>query len=412
MKLYIALTTCLLPFYIRFGSIGDVRFSQEFLFIFAGCAFLLLVEPPLRTKKTIQAGQIGALLALGYVYLGVEDPYLLRSFSRSLLVAIGIAVAYRAAESFRESIHYKFLLNCFALSCTIQSCWVVLGKIGFDPYHWMMPSNFQVLSAVEHKWQLGKVLGNVSPGSLLHPNLSGAHIAILLPSLIRGKWIYVLPISFLALYILGASLAVGTAVLSLSLLFVIPLDKKYRAPLLLSLGFALFGAFIWGLFFGGYFSNNNRLDVWVESIQLFFSQSFLDILFGVGLGQYPELYNAAYKHDAVYYHAHNEYIEILYASGVIGLSLFCWLAYKLVRIPSSIYVKAIFCSILFNMAANFTLHIASLSSVAILSLAALLNTSKEQELWHFRLLNHKSNYWVGLRFRFMSLISTLLPKAK
>lgn len=116
-------------------------------------------------------------------------------------------------------------------------------------------------------------------------------------------------------------------------------------------------------------------------------RSPLALLFGYGLGSFPEVFQGFYRqYDVVtFLHAHNEYAELLIETGITGLAVFSllWMAPlrhavsllgRLEQREDKLLVIALACGLVFflvHMAVDFTAHVPLIMMTAALFSAAV-----------------------------------------
>ena len=77
-------------------------------------------------------------------------------------------------------------------------------------------------------------------------------------------------------------------------------------------------------------TGDQRIYIWKNALDMF----RLRPLTGVGIGQYPiyyKIYEGAPVKYRIFTHAHNIYLHILAELGLIGLCIFLWLIYKIIK---------------------------------------------------------------------------------
>lgn len=355
-----------MPFFMKFGSLGDIRFSQYFLLIALAVSTTIEANSPLNIRQPEKRKVLLALIILAVMcFISTFDIYKGFALSRTIGFSLGLII-------FFNLIRFKNLKTWHALVfiCLTQTAWIFLQYFGFNLYNLFAPSNMQLLSNVDQKWAISTT--NVISGSLGHPNLSAAMIAITVPSLFRlGFWRYV-PFAVVALLLTKSSFGIGTFVITMAFW------SFGSIGMLTTLAGAL-GVFIYGHFYGGFFSNNNRADVWLDSISLFFKQDLLSVIFGNGLGWFPSAFNSSFNYDSTYNHVHNEYLEVLFSFGFVGLFLLLFIVISFLRMNAPKYLKASFIAITFNCLANFPFHVGSLAATSILVAATIFIHRKESD---------------------------------
>lgn len=153
-------------------------------------------------------------------------------------------------------------------------------------------------------------------GTLEHHNFLGAFLAMIIPL----APIIILPILFMGL-ISSASLLSFVAAFG-GILYNIK-SLKYRV--FVTTGAALFIViFFWNKSRDSFYS---RFRIWGEALANFDS-SWFTMLFGNGLGSwYLQKFVDAKDPEQVFFQAHNEYLQLLYETGFIGILFLVWWIY-------------------------------------------------------------------------------------
>jgi O-antigen ligase len=117
----------------------------------------------------------------------------------------------------------------------------------------------------------------------------------------------------------------------------------------------------------GYFGDSGRFEVWEKALSMYGWES----LTGRGLGHFSDFFIRQFGlvHYNQFRHVHNEFLEVLFAFGLIGVACF---SYLLLQVKKS---TSLFCcclvSILANCFFNFYFHISVLALIGIITYVIL-----------------------------------------
>ena len=338
----------LLPFFIRFNSLNDVRISKSYALVAMAFVSAMCFGVELATEWTVIA--LGAIL---YVNVVTKDFYTGAALEQLVATMAGIFILYQLIslkKYLRPQAIYFWFRVCAVLCCVI----VFLHAYGFNPYN-------------------PDVIMPYPVGPLGQQTLTGALLAALLPSFFETrKTILFVPVVVAALYLLGSTMswvAAGSAVwLYLMIRF------RHYWPLVIVLSLAVVMV-ISKTADPEFLSPHGRLIAWNESLNLWLDGSFLRRAFGNGLGWYWNHSQATFMGEP-FRHAHSELLQALPEFGLFGV--FCLIG--LASIPFFLKIDAIAHAGLFalyiNSLANFTFHLAPLALVAIIYYALALTGGK------------------------------------
>lgn len=167
-------------------------------------------------------------------------------------------------------------------------------------------------------------------GTLGHPTVVAPFFAILFPFALYMRKKIALVLFSIALALTGSMVAIGATVISVLAYLFIKSRKSLTIALILAVLF-LGGLGIAGIIEPSNIRDSGRITQWKsivsEVVNPIEGNNFS--LVGLGLGSFPYFYKT--RHDTVFAQAHNEYIELMYCSGIIGLFLFLasiWQVFK------------------------------------------------------------------------------------
>jgi hypothetical protein len=253
------------------------------------------------------------------------------------------------SDKLKPNVIYLFL----RLMAAIESIFFILNDFGINPYnpHQTLYKMYPV-------------------GSLGQQTLSGALLAVAAPACLTKKsWPLLIPIAY-AMYLSGSAMTWCACVFGCSYVIFRPKLKT-----LVILGAALVSFSYLGLGAFQFFSPHGRFAVWRWCVHEYCSMwNLRDILFGRGLGW---LYNHlnVFMEDLKFTYAHNEFIELFWAVGLVGAFLFFLLVLPLrhIKPDKHLYVMlGILISVAANSVGNFTLHVSSIAQIAIMAYAFII----------------------------------------
>jgi hypothetical protein len=217
-------------------------------------------------------------------------------------------------------------------------------------------------------WQRMKYVYNA--GAFDNVNISASFLSIGLMAFIRGKWIYFAPIILWAMILSGG--VAGYFTVAAGLVFYLSRDKKWLPGLFIaSLALATVGVLVLP-YVHDVFATGARVEVWAWALrQLDISEWF----FGKGVGWWAVnsprfIINGA---KVRFVQLHNEYLEVLYSVGLVGIVAMLCVARK--AMAGAKYSHPCFIALFGAVAANsfvhFTFHIAATACIGIIAVAVL-----------------------------------------
>ena len=218
-------------------------------------------------------------------------------------------------------------------------------------------------------------------GALGQESLSAALIAVLSPSLLyksSKKWLLV---PFIALLLLNTTF--GILSFLGGILFYLGYKRLYPCVLYTVIGLCFVFLFLIGINLDGveFFNDKGRFDLWLEVLRNFKEWDLSSQLFGRGLGYVWHNFTHVTDIDnKPFRYFHNEYLELLYAFGSVGVFLVGWMMKPLLKVKfdeqSAILLSIIF-AIIINSAGNFTLHIAPIGLIFLIVYSCLITKTLE-----------------------------------
>jgi len=214
-------------------------------------------------------------------------------------------------------------------------------------------------------------------GAFSHPNLTGAYIAMCLPVFFRRAFLPYILLPIGAILLLKSALPILTAVVG-TIIYIsctYKLDLKRTMASVVSAICSLTILCHWPMTqkYFVWFKNNGRFPVWEDTISW---MTGLDVLIGRGLGYFYDQFPRTFtRHGQAFQQAHNEFLEIYIAFGLIGVVLFLYTLRPVFKHKDPVLIAGILASLI-NMVGHFTLHVAGTALVAIIYYSQLF---KEKE---------------------------------
>lgn len=180
------------------------------------------------------------------------------------------------------------------------------------------------------------VPSNIVSSTLGHPTIAGSFIAMLLPIMWYRGYKLMLPFGIVAVCMTQSQVAIGAMLVS-GLVYV-GLTNKRNA--LISLSIVVISA---SILIGGYFvspsvksfvGDSGRFSEWGKIYKSFKTPISKNtktpkIYTGKGPGTFKHIYHI--KENSKFHQAHNEYLEVLYDFGILGLFLFVLALIELIK---------------------------------------------------------------------------------
>jgi len=360
-----------LPLFLRLDGNVDPRFSKDFFFSFA--AILAVVLFGIKKKPDVKTTIFAAYFLIICYVNQYHQASITISYQMSMITA-GILVVFQAAQITK----YNIILNGISLVCIIQALCFIAQKFGYSPNALI----FDVLG-VSYK-QITKVNGVVTAqpvqlivGSLGQQTLSGALIAISLPSLFRKGWYYFIPLSVIGIYLSTSSMSLATAVF-ITGAYVFRNYFKYYLIAMVGLVAALIPLMQKDTFI----YNGERFKIWVEALKWL---DGINIMFGKGLGYFHDFFSRTHTSNEIFRQAHNEFIDLYIIGGAFALCVFGCYLYSVGRDFRRDTTKTpfylIFFASLFNSLGSFPYHISATALVGLLSLGIIIKQEKENGIF-------------------------------
>lgn len=353
----------LLPVYFRANSVNDIRISKNYFFSVLIAVSIILFG--FRSRPGFQRWVLG-LLALWSI-LVCKSFYTAAALQQISCFILGLILIQQASNKLKLRDH-KNLEQFFAAVCIMQCLFIALNVFKINLWNPSVPMEY-------------------ISGSLGHPTHAGALVAITAPflfSLKRLKYIGFVAVLVSLYYCKSAmswfSLFNGVA-------FYLLLNKNTRFAslgVLVILNLGVLGLFYSYGSYSPFLDDNSRIAAWVLALKTIFSWDYFDILFGRGLGNLWNDFSLYYRLQRFAY-VHNEYIESLWAFGILGTSLIMGLAIrpflnKAIANKERVFLAS-YVAFLTNCFGNFPMHLSSIALVGCLTYAYLVRVNSNEPIF-------------------------------
>ena len=213
----------------------------------------------------------------------------------AVLIGVLICLAVPVAP---KRYRLDWWLNVICLSALLMCAWTVLQGLGIDP----LLHRSAEYPAGWSPWRIGSLVG--------HANFLAAYLAVCAPFFCRGRWIVLLPVIVAAIAVQETTGGILALAAGLGYLALVRWGRK-KFLIGLAVGIVLgclFVTFIDPI----YCSMAPRLRTWAAAADV--------TLLGHGPGSWRMLEAAKFNSPFVF----NEYLQVLYEFGLIGLGLVVW----------------------------------------------------------------------------------------
>ncbi len=172
-------------------------------------------------------------------------------------------------------------------------------------------------------------------GTLGNPTIAGPFIAMIIPIALLMKWRIKAVVMGVAVFMTHGQIAIGALILALIFLVAVKSRRHFiysGITVLILINFLVLGYFEGGKV-KDFTKDNERFKTWNEAITDIRTPLSKDSpkrypFTGLGMGTFNYVFHV--KHNNIFMQAHNDYVELLYNTGIIGLSLFlCGIGYML-----------------------------------------------------------------------------------
>jgi hypothetical protein len=342
-----------LPLFLRPAALVDVRTMQNQFFCFL-CVFALAVFGLGRQRDGLIVSACAGVIAMGFFnQFNYMAPYVVVQWA---CTALGL-LAFVQMCSFFKAEDTRTVAVALGVVCLTQALWVLVRTHAGDPHLWAL-SLFRETRVVP-------VFDNpASSGSLGNPSYSSALIGISLPALAYLNWWLLMPLCFVALYLCSSATAWASAVAGLVAYYVLCRHPRQLPLLALALAASLGAVFLYGQFFGGFFSDSERVASWIKLWDALDAQTLL-IGKGPGWLDHHPITRPGFR----FHPAHNVALDILVSYGALGLVSALLVVWRCLKGAYAPFPAACLCAFGVSGLAFFPLHISATALVGMVCLA-------------------------------------------
>lgn len=359
-----------LPLYLRIGDDPvDSRFSRDILYCLIAFIFTIIFY-----KNDSKYGfyKIFFVILAVYSYVVQWNQASFAVINQWINVCCFCMLSITLI-SVGDKINKKYLFYTILAIGLIQSLWVAIEYSGVNIYALILdaisPGKYLRVS------RSGEIIKDITAiGSMGNVNLTASVIAICFPVVLFSNRYIIAPcIILLSIGLLICNSAMGYITALSSIVLVLIYKKKY----LISFCALILSTLAITIVPHGTLSSvsSGRLEVWAMSHDYFEKIDTLRLLFGQGLGFFSDHFGAI--KGVVFKQAHNEFIDCIYAYGLVGLlaflSLFTWI---IIRSKSAL-ASIILISMCVNMIGHFTLHISTTAFIFSILIAICINSRED-----------------------------------
>lgn len=344
----------LLPYYIRANEYNDVRVCKNYALFAAVCSSYLIFGIGFRNiSSRIKYSLIGLSVLSWFNH---DNFYLPAAVEQTVTFNVFLLLIYQLLS---HDINFKVIANFLRISALIQCAFLCINIYKINPYNLAVPLDYPV-------------------GSFGQQTLSGAHVAVLFPFFLTTGWIVLAPILVGAVYISQSAMSLAALIVGL----VVMIFHKH-----LFKGVFIFGSLITAVivFFLTknyvFFSDNMRYAAWSKLMLEFKDWPLNKMIFGRGFGYLYHNFHFDFMAQ-IFTYAHEEWIELLFALGFIGIFIFIYLIREILSFNDSkhtVMAVSVLAAVLANSTANFTLHISSIALIAAIAYAYLVQQQTKKE---------------------------------
>lgn len=210
---------------------------------------------------------------------------------------------------------YEAIAKAMAISGVLMGAYMIIQSLGLDQIFKTFPAYVRD-NGVDYAIN-GSTKNPSIGGTLGHPTLSAPFLVMTFPFIVYSmKW-YFSVVVLLAVLLSGSSVAILALALMLFTYLIYKVNVNLRAGLVMAiLLFSVAGLLALYKFTPWVFNDNGRFAVWNSTyLELFQGIGFT----GAGIGAYKFLF--AVQNGSGWYQAHNDWLQLLWCCGLIGLFL-------------------------------------------------------------------------------------------
>lgn len=300
-----------------------------------------------------------ALILGCYSFLFI-DVYAAHALHQVVMVSFGLLLFSQVySHGINRDIFEKYLL-WIGLA---QAAWFIAHYFGIDPKDYIsriLGPHGPDYVLQNHQWIEKSLVKQPIVGSLHQHTISGVYMIFSIPMAIKNKWPFLLLIP--GIY-LSNSTMVQISCLICALSYFVKNTKLLIAPITMMISLFLVNL---KYNFAEWFSGQGRLVVWKWCIGEF-------KWIGNGLGylsnHFPVTMNEGFAQ------IHNEYLEFIYAYGLILIPILIYIILKIIKSEHSL-LKCSLIGLMVNCMGNFPFHISGLAMVGLILLAEVMRNDR------------------------------------
>lgn len=354
----------LAPFVVRLSSVSAIRTSKNFFFMVL-VGMLVLFTDRLKTPAKVFYPLIGLTVL---AYFNTSNFINFNYYEQFQLLISYVLFLFLLISNYDHK-YSSLLYNAVCISGLVQVFYIILNSFDINPIYHIF-NFFYPGDVIRETYDQSK-----SYGSLANTNLTGAHLAFCFPCFFRSKWIKLTPFILLGVYMCNSAMPVLTVIgSSLYLLYYSKYKEKWTPWILFSAASLLH--FFSPFKLSGFLSDSTRKIAWDKTMDLIYGWKSI---YGYGLGHYKTYFHKYFPINGLLFtEAHNEYLQIIYNFGTIGLFLIGYVVVTSIKSTSNKIPLIGMFAFAINSYGNFPLHIASLGMLGIFYMGIALSDYKEE----------------------------------
>ena len=363
-----------LPLFIRIsGSATDSRMSRDVLFCTIAFIFTTLFYKGLYRVKYKNLYFIFFVLLLIHSWAIQWNQVSFEVIWQWLCIGC-FSILTLTFISRAQEINAKLVFNLLLVVGIIQSLWITAEYFGINTYaqvlDYLYPGKFVRVNS------FGIIIKeNAIAGSMGNSNLTASVIAICFPvlSIIKNNYIKYGCFAILMCGLVVCDSLMGYATAYVAIMLIFTSRKYYKTAFVMAI--CSVGAFL--SLYPDTFKviSSGRYDVWQKSFEYFGRIDVIKLLFGQGVGFFADNFGAI--NGVTYKQVHNEFIESVYAFGLLGTGLILVVLSWVIYNSKNILASVIILSMCVNMFGHFTLHVSTTAFIFSLLIAICINGKED-----------------------------------
>lgn len=374
LNAFIGVVLIVLPLFLRLGKVKvDSRFARDMLFCEIAFIFCLLFYRGLKEVKNsyIFFGSICLLVTHSFI---IQWNVLSFAVINQWLCVCCFSLVFLTLLGNAHRINTKLIFRLLVIVGIIQSLWCIVEYCNVDLYKILINTfsdrNFVRVyldnSTVAHEIKTINVRGAMG-----NTNITASLIAIVFPLsfFIKNKLFKYSSIIIMLVGIILCKSLMGGGTAFFGFLLFLSYNKNFKILTLILMGALLAASSLTS-------SNlqtmsNGRWEVWLKSFEYFRNLDMFNLLFGQGVGFFSDHFGA--MNGAVFKQVHNEFIESIYAFGLLGTLAIMGLITKVIITSKNTLASMLVLSTCVNAIGNFPFHISTTVFIFALAFAICVN---------------------------------------